>query len=134
MTPDADPALVSDLTPPTKAPPAVSVTPPPVASTSEAGIDPAAAFAALGNPLRWAIYQMLARGEALTASQAAARLKRDFDGVSKHLRVMRSAGVVASRRSEEDGRLELYYIPTTLRRADGVVDLGFCAIRVPGAA
>jgi predicted transcriptional regulator len=107
--------------------------PPPVASTSVPGIDPAAAFAALGNPLRWAIYQMLARGEALTASQAAGRLKRDFDGVSKHLRVMRSAGVVASRRSEEDGRLELYYIPTTLRRADGVVDLGFCAIRVPGS-
>jgi len=132
MTPDADPAPVSDLTPPAETPPAVPVTPP-VASTSGPGIDPAAAFAALGNPLRWAIYQMLARGEALTASQAAGRLKRDFDGVSKHLRVMRSAGVVASRRSEEDGRLELYYIPTALRRADGVVDLGFCAIRVPGS-
>lgn len=87
----------------------------------------------MGNALRWSIYQMLAKGDALTASAVAGRLGRDFDGVSKHLRVMRAAGVVASRRSEEDGRLELYFIPPARLRADGVVDLGFCVIRVPTA-
>ena len=93
------------------------------------GLAPAKAFAALGNPLRWSIYQMLADGRAMSASQVAAVVKRDFDGVSKHLRVMRAAGVLASKRGE-DRRLELYHIPQALLRADGVVDLGFCAIRV----
>ena len=96
------------------------------------GLDPATAFAALGNPLRWSIYQMLADGRAMSASEVAAVVKRDFDGVSKHLRVMRAAGVLASKRGE-DRRLELYYIPETIRRADGVADLGFCAIRLPVA-
>jgi predicted transcriptional regulator len=97
------------------------------------GLDPAKAFAALGNPLRWSIYQMLADGRAMSASEVAAVVKRDFDGVSKHLRVMRAAGVLASKRGE-DRRLELYYIPETIRRADGVADLGFCAIRLPVAS
>jgi len=38
--------------------------------------------------------------------------------------------VLASKRGE-DRRLELYYIPETILRADGVADLGFCAIRFP---
>ncbi|MBE7496240.1 MAG: winged helix-turn-helix transcriptional regulator [Verrucomicrobiaceae bacterium] len=94
------------------------------------GLDPAKAFAALGNPLRWSIYQMLADGRAMSASEVAAVVKRDFDGVSKHLRLMRAAGVLVSKRGE-DRRLELYYIPETIRRADGVADLGFCVIRFP---
>ena len=93
-------------------------------------IDPATAFAALGNPLRWSILKMLADGRGLSASQVATAVKRDFDGVSKHLRIMRAAGVLASKRGE-DRRLELYYIPDSILRADGVIDLGFCAIRVP---
>ena len=72
---------------------------------------------------------MLADGRAMSASEAAAVVKRDFDGVSKHLRLMRAAGVLASKRGE-DRRLELYFIPETIRRADGVVDLGFCVIRL----
>ena len=112
------------------------MTPPVAAMTPTAapavgnGIDPAEAFAALGTPLRWSIYQMLSGGRAMSASQVAAVVKRDFDGVSKHLRLMRAAGVLASKRGE-DRRLELYHIPQALLRADGVVDLGFCAIRVP---
>ena len=73
---------------------------------------------------------MLAEGRGLSASQVAARVKRDFDGVSKHLRLMREAGVLTSMRGE-DRRLELYHIPESILRADGVVDLGFCAIRLP---
>lgn len=75
---------------------------------------------------------MLADGRAMSASEVAAVVKRDFDGVSKHLRVMRAAGVLASKRGE-DRRLELYYIPESIRRPDGVADLGFCAIRLPVA-
>lgn len=104
-----------------------------VSAAGTKGLDPATVFAALGNPLRWCIYQMLVDGRALSASEVAAVVKRDFDGVSKHLRVMRAAGVLASKRGE-DRRLELYYIPETIRRADGVADLGFCVIRLPVAS
>ena len=107
-----------------------NVTPSAAPSAGGKGLDPAKAFAALGNPLRWSIYQMLADGRAMSASEVAAVVKRDFDGVSKHLRLMRSAGVLASKRGE-DRRLELYHIPETIRRADGVADLGFCVIRLP---
>jgi len=65
-----------------------SSAPPPAARRM---MDPVKAFAALGNPLRWSIYQMLAGGRAMSASEVAAVVKRDFDGVSKHLRVMRAA-------------------------------------------
>ena len=110
--------------------PPVETAAPTAAPAAVKSIDPAKAFAALGNPLRWSIFQLLANGRALSASQVAAVVKRDFDGVSKHLRLMRTAGVLASKRGE-DRRLELYHIPQALLRADGVVDLGFCAIRVP---
>lgn len=122
--------LAAVATQPSAIPATAPAIPASAAPATGRGIDPAAAFAALGNPLRWSIYQMLADGRALSASQVAAVVKRDFDGVSKHLRVMRAAGVLASKRGE-DRRLELYYIPDTIRRADGVADLGFCAIRFP---
>jgi DNA-binding transcriptional ArsR family regulator len=87
-------------------------------------------LSALGNPVRWQAVKRLAGGAALSASQVASALKRDFDGVSKHLRVLRAAGVVASRPGE-DQRFELYYIPATFRPQPGVVDYGFCLLRFP---
>ena len=65
-----------------------------------------------------------------TSQTSGTQAVADDDGVSKHLRVMRAAGVLASKRGE-DRRLELYHIPESIRRVDGVVDLGFCAIRFP---
>jgi hypothetical protein len=65
-------------------------------SDSTSGLEPVAVFAALASPLRWQILQMLKSGEALTASQVATVVERDFDGISKHLRVMRAAGVLES--------------------------------------
>ena len=117
-------------TPPGPEEAVTNVTPSAAPVAGSKGLDPAKAFAALGNPLRWSIYQMLADGRAMSASEVAAVVKRDFDGVSKHLRLMRDASVLASKRGE-DRRLELYHIPERIRRADGVVDLGFCVIRLP---
>jgi predicted transcriptional regulator len=48
-------------------------------------------------------------------------LGRGFDGVSKHLRLLREAGVIFSQPAK-DRRFELYYIPQSIRRADGVFD------------
>lgn len=86
-------------------------------------------FAALGNPLRWEMVKMLSSGRAMSATEVAAALHRDFDGVSKHLRVLREAGVLRSR-AGEDKRLALFFIPEASRRLDGVLDYGSCVIRV----
>ncbi len=125
----------SDMNASEGSPPSPSLAPTPTAPKSAPaapGIDPAAALTALGNPLRWEMFKMLAGGEALSASQMAARLGRDFDGVSKHLRVLRAGGVVSSR-AGEDRRNALYFIPAELRREPGVVDYGFCLFRLPAA-
>jgi len=87
-------------------------------------------FAVLASPLRWQILQMLKSGEALTASQMAAVVQRDFDGVSKHLRVMRDAGVLASQPGE-DRRHTHYFLPEKFRREPGILDFGVCRVRVP---
>jgi hypothetical protein len=88
------------------------------------------AYAALGSSIRWSIFKMLASGQELSASMVASALKRDFDGVSKHLRVMRDAGVVAWRLGE-DKRFTVYFIPAANRPEPGVVDYGFCRLRLP---
>jgi predicted transcriptional regulator len=85
--------------------------------------------AVLASPLRWQILQMLKSGEALTASQVAAVVQRDFDGVSKHLRAMRATGVLASQPGE-DRRNTHCFIPAEFRREPGILDFGVCRVRL----
>ena len=95
-------------------------------------LNPADFFFALGSEVRWAIFQLLADGKPRRATDVAAVLKRDFDGVSKHLRLMREAGVVAVLVGE-DRRYVWFAIPSKYRREPGVVDYGWCTIRLPQA-
>lgn len=92
--------------------------------------DPSLFFAALGNPFRWQIVQMLAGGEALSSTEVARRVGREFDGVNKHLRVLCDAGVVACKPGE-DRRFGLCYIADSVRAKPGVLDYGFCTIQLP---
>lgn len=92
-------------------------------------LDPVAVFAMLGNDLRWQMVRMLAGGGTRTASDLAAELGRDFDGVSKHLRLMREAGVLASQPGE-DRRHTHYFIPAEFRHETGILDFGVCRVRV----
>jgi hypothetical protein len=119
---------MSDATTPAQPASPLPANPATVSQPAGAGLDRAAFFSALGNPLRWQMVKMLADGSALSASQFASALKRDFDGVSKHLRILREAGVLAWR-AGEDRRLALYHIPEAARRVDGALDYGFCVIR-----
>ncbi len=80
-------------------------------------------FAALGNVQRWQMVKILADGRAMSATMVGKVLKRDFDMVSKHLRVLRRAGVVRSQRGE-DRRVELFYIDATNRPEPGVLVWG----------
>ncbi len=75
--------------------------------------------------------KMLVAGGAMSASTVSAAVGRNFDGVSKHLRLLVGAGVLGCR-AGEDRRYALYHIPESVRRADGVLDYGFCVIRVQG--
>jgi DNA-binding transcriptional ArsR family regulator len=80
-------------------------------------------FAALGNPLRWQMLKLMVQHGPLCASQMATMLKRDFDGVSKHLRVMRTAGVVRAIPGD-DRRLLFFSIPTVNQPEAGLLDYG----------
>ena len=80
-------------------------------------------FAALGNPVRWELLKLLADGKTMSASQCAMELKRDFDGVSKHLRLMRTAGVIRSQPGE-DLRLQMFYVPAENRPEPGILQWG----------
>jgi DNA-binding transcriptional ArsR family regulator len=87
-------------------------------------------FFALGSELRWAIFLLLADGKPRTATDVAAVLKRDFDGVSKHMRLMREAGVL-SVGPTEDRRYVFFTIAPERRKEAGVLDYGLCTIRLP---
>ncbi len=93
---------------------------------------PADFFFALGSDVRWAIFKLLADGKSRRASDLAMELKRDFDGVSKHLRLMREAGVVSVLQGK-DRSCVWFTIPPQFRREPGMVDYGICTIRLSSA-
>lgn len=62
----------------------------------------AATFAALGDPVRQAIVERLAAGDA-TVNELAAAFPISVQGVSKHIKVLEAAGLV-SRRKEAQTR------------------------------
>ena len=59
--------------------------------------DPVATFAALGDPVRRAIVDRLADGDA-TVNDLAAPFPISLQAVSKHIQVLEAAGVVSRRR------------------------------------
>ncbi len=61
-------------------------------------------FGALGDPIRQRIVEMLAEGDR-EAGDLAAQFDVSRPAVSRHLRVLREAGVVASR---QEGRRRVY--------------------------
>jgi len=94
-----------------------------------AQLDPVSVFFALGSKVRWPIIQLLADGTPRTATDVASALGRDFDGVSKHLKLMAEAGVVLSELGD-DRRYVFFSIPPENRREAGLVNYGICTIRV----
>lgn len=86
-------------------------------------------FAALGNEQRWEMVRKLADGRAMSATHMAKALKRDADMVSKHLRILRRAGVVRSQRGKDE-RMKLFYIPVENRPEPGVLAWGSVRVDV----
>jgi DNA-binding transcriptional ArsR family regulator len=71
-------------------------------------------FAALSQPTRREIVRLLARGE-LPAGDVAARFAISQPGISQHLRVLKTAGLVRERRA---GNKRLYSL-----RSEGLADV-----------
>jgi DNA-binding transcriptional ArsR family regulator len=86
---------------------------------------------AIGDATRWNILAVLAEGEPQLVMELAARVGRDQSTVSKHLALLREAGMV------EQGRARLYRIPPRwVKDAENrVMDFGHGAIqfRRPGS-
>ncbi len=73
------------------------------------------ALAALADPTRRALVDLLARGE-VAAGELAGRFPVSRPAISRHLRVLREAGLV---RSRVEGRRRLYALdPRPLRELD----------------
>lgn len=88
---------------------------------------------ALGEPVRLRILALLRRGET-NVSEIASALQTEMVTVSHHLQILRNAGLVTRRKQ---GRFCLYGLREGLLQGEEnsaqVVNLGCCAVRIPGA-
>ena len=98
-------------------------------SLSMTGLDCIAALKALGEESRLRILRLLFK-EQLSVNEITERLKLSQYNVSKHLRVMRDAGLLES---EKQGKQRLYRVPSRLKAQvaanNNVFDLGCCTFR-----
>ena len=62
-------------------------------------------------------------------AEVAGVVGRDFDGVSKHMRLLREAGLLEGRLGE-DRRFLFFYMPERYRRQPGWLDFGICTVRM----
>jgi DNA-binding transcriptional ArsR family regulator len=84
---------------------------------------------ALAAPVRWQILGELSAGEPLMVKELAERLNCSPTLISKHMAVLRRAGLV------QVGRAGVYLIPPQFVRSttERHVDFGHCLLRLPGA-
>lgn len=109
--------MPNDPTPPNAAQPPAAWRPPPV---------PLDALApALADPSRWRILWEIGRGEALPVHELARRIGRKPSLTSKHVGVLRKAGLIVA------GYGGLYQLAPALRPPPGsqTADLGCCVLR-----
>jgi DNA-binding transcriptional ArsR family regulator len=94
------------------------------------GFDCIAALKALGEETRLRILRLLFK-EPLSVNEISERLEVSQYNVSKHLRVMREAGLLEI---EKQGQQRLYAVPEELKSHvaanDNVLDLGCCTFRL----
>ena len=72
--------------------------------STASGADPAAIFAALGDPTRLALLGRLCAGAPLSIAALSAESRLTRQAVTKHLQVLAKAGLVAQRRAGRETR------------------------------
>ena len=114
---------------PPAAPPTLSAPPPHV-------IPADTVYAALGDPTRRRLLQILAHGKAHTATSLAVNVGKRLDATLKHLVTLRTAGLVVTADNPDDGRRRLYRltptIPVTKTERGWEMDFGYCLVRGGG--
>ena len=75
-------------------------------------VDPRTLFSVLTHPIRLKLLKLLADGRGLSATEAASLMHRDIDIVIQHLRVLKNAGLLNWKPSEQDARF-LFLLPQT---------------------
>lgn len=91
-------------------------------------------YAALGEPARRRILQILSDGQPRTAGVLAGMVGKRLDATLKHLVALRKAALVITAGNTVDGRRRLYLlnpvIPVTPSAAGGrELDFGYCLVR-----
>ena len=81
---------------------------------------------ALKDPSRWKILRELAKGEPLPVIELARRVGRAQDSVSKHMMILKEAGIVVQ------GYGRLYRFAPTCQQIPGTmnVDIGICILKL----
>jgi DNA-binding transcriptional ArsR family regulator len=84
---------------------------------------------ALGSPVRWKMLKELSAGEPRAIGELASAAGCNYDNASRHLIVLRKAGLVVQ------GRGRLYQIPKQYLSTTGQphVDYGHCLLRMDAA-
>ena len=94
------------------------------------GLDCIAALKAFGEETRHRILRLLFRGP-LSVNEISDRLHASQYNVSKHLRIMREAGLLVT---EKQGKQRLYTVAGNLKSHlaanNNVLDLGCCTFRL----
>jgi len=80
-------------------------------------VDPRTLFSVLTHPIRLKLLKLLADGRGLSATEAASLMHRDIDIVIQHLRVLKNAGLLNWKPSEQDARSLFYYLKTRMASA-----------------
>jgi len=90
-------------------------------------------YAALGDPTRRRILQILADGQGRTATVLAGYVGKRLDATLKHLVALRGTGLVVTAENPQDGRRLLYHlapaIPVTKTATGWEMDFGYCLVR-----
>jgi len=90
-------------------------------------------YAALGDPTRRRLLQILADGQGRTASVLAGGVGKRLDATLKHLVALRGAGLVITAENPQDGYRLLYHlapaIPATKTERGWEMDFGYCLVR-----
>ncbi|HVK59746.1 MAG TPA: metalloregulator ArsR/SmtB family transcription factor [Candidatus Kapabacteria bacterium] len=94
------------------------------------GVDCIAALKALGEETRLRILQLLFKSPR-SVNEISERLKVSQYNVSKHLRIMREAGLL---KSEKHGKQRIHFVAEELKSHvsanNNVLDLGCCTFRL----
>ena len=80
----------------------------------------------LSHVSRWRILVELAKGEALPVQELAKRVRSSPDKVSKHMRILRGAGLA----KPGFGRLYALAPGVVVRAEEGLLDLGPCLLKL----